>query len=192
MIKKFGQLFFDQIEAGFKCFDEKIIPDLIEENKLTSEYDRVLASAQIEFNGQIYNLTQLGKFLSDKDKDVRVAAAKKFWGFMEEKDAEIGEIYDKLVQIRSTIATKLGFDNFTELAYLRLGRLDYNAEMVETYRNQIKRDVVPVVKKLRAKQAKRLNISKPSFLDYNLEFLSGNPVPAGDSKYLVGCAQKMY
>ena len=192
MVKEFGQLFFDQTEAGFKCFDEKIIPDLIEENKLTSEYDRVLASAQIEFNGEIYNLTQLGKFLSDKDKDVRVAAAKKFWGFMEEKDAEIGEIYDKLVQIRTSIATKLGFENFTELAYLRLGRLDYNAQMVETYRNQIKRDVVPVVKKLRARQAKRLQIKSPTFLDYNLEFLSGNPAPIGDSKYLVECAQKMY
>ena len=192
MVEEFGQYYFDQIEAGFKCFDEKIIPDLIEENKLCSEYDRVLASAQIEFNGTIYNLTQLGKFLSDRDRDVRNSAAKKYWGFIKSKDKEIGEIYDKLVKIRAGIATKLGFNNFTELGYLRLGRLDYDAKMVEGYRNQIKRDVVPVVKRLRSKQAKRLNLKNPNFLDYNLEFLNGNPLPAGDSKYLVECAQKMY
>lgn len=190
--KEFGELLFRQIEADFRCFDEKIVPELQEENRLTSEYAKVLASAKIEFDGKTLNLTQLGKYLSDKDKNVRESAAKKFWGFMEENDEVIGGIYDKLVKVRTKIAKKLGFENFTELGYLRLGRLDYNAQMVEGYREQIKKEVVPVVKKLRQRQAKRLNIKNPNFLDYNLEYLSGNATPNGDSAYLVECAKEMY
>lgn len=189
---KFGEFLFKQIEAEFRCFDEKIIPDMQKENDLVSKYDELMASAQIEFKGEKLNLSQLGKYMSDLDKETREAAAKLYWGFIEEHDEEFGNIYDELVKVRTEMAKKLGFKDFTELGYLRLGRTDYNAKMVEGYRNQIKKDVVKVVAKLRKRQADRLGIKKPIFLDYNIQFLSGNAKPCGDTNYLVDCAQKMY
>lgn len=190
--KKYGELLFRQIELSFKIFSPEIIPLLQEENKLSTEYTKLMAGAKIEYNGEIYNLTKLGKFMSDKNRDVRISAAKAYYGYFEENDAEFGRIYDGLVKVRTEIAHKLGFENFVELGYLRMSRLDYNAQMVAGYREQIKKDVVPVVKKLRARQAKRLHISKPLFIDYNLEYLSGNAAPIGDSKFLVEQARKMY
>lgn len=65
-----------------------------------------MASAKLEFNGEVLNLTQIGKYLSDPDKKTRVAAAKLYYGFLEENDSKIGEIYDKLVHIRDTKAKK--------------------------------------------------------------------------------------
>ena len=189
---KFGKLLFVQIENGFKCFDEKIIPLLQEENKLVSDYQALLASAKIEYKGETLNLSQIGKYMSDKDPEVRVASAKLYYGFLSEHDEEIGTIYDKLVKLRDKMAKELGYSNYIEFGYLRLGRVDYNAEMVAGYREQIKRDVVPVVYKLRKNQAKRLGYKNPIFLDYNLFFEDGNAKPAGDTNYLVDCAQKMY
>ena len=61
--KKYGSFLFKKYEASLKVFDEKIIPDLIKENKLTSEYDMVLGGAQIEFRGETLNLSQLGKHI---------------------------------------------------------------------------------------------------------------------------------
>lgn len=189
---KFGKLLFVQIENGFKCFDEKIIPLLQEENKLVSDYQALLASAKIEYKGETLNLSQIGKYMSDKDPEVRVESAKLYYGFLSEHDEEIGTIYDKLVKLRDKMAKELGYSNYIEFGYLRLGRVDYNAEMVAGYREQIKRDVVPVVYKLRKNQAKRLGYKNPIFLDYNLFFEDGNAKPAGDTSYLVDCAQKMY
>ena len=40
--KKFGKYYFQMIDASLKAFDEKIIPELIQENKLVSEYDALL------------------------------------------------------------------------------------------------------------------------------------------------------
>lgn len=189
---KFGKLLFVQIENGFKCFDEKIIPLLQEENKLVSDYQALLASAKIEYKGETLNLSQIGKYMSDKDPEVRVESAKLYYGFLSEHDEEIGIIYDKLVKLRDKMAKELGYSNYIEFGYLRLGRVDYNAQMVAGYREQIKRDVVPVVYKLRKNQAKRLGYKNPIFLDYNLFFEDGNAKPAGDTKYLVDCAQQMY
>lgn len=192
MVKKFGETYFKRIENEFKIFDPKIINDKIKENQLINEYQKIIAGAQIEFRGQVYNLSSIGKFMSDPDKETRHEAAKAYYGYLEKNDAELGRIYDELVKTRDKIAKTLGFKNAVEYEYLALGRLDYNAEMVANYRKQIYESVVPITVKLRKRQAKRLGIKHPLFVDYNLDFLSGNAKPCGDSKYLCECASKMY
>lgn len=191
---KWTPYYFVRIENSLKSFDEKIVPELIEINKLSSQYDRVLGSAQIEFRGQIYNLSQMGKFSTDKDRATRQEASIQVDKFFAAHEQEIGDIYSKLVLLRDKAAKKLGYKNFIELGYLSLGRVDYDAKMVAGYRKQIAENVVPVCQKLYKKQAARLGIpySKMYSFDYNLSFLSGNPKPAGDTKYLVAAATKMY
>ena len=190
--KKFGSYLFKKYDASLKTFDEKIMPDLVKENKLVSEYDMVFGGAQIEFRGETLNLSQLGKYMQDKDRETRKAAAKAMDNWLKENEPQIARIYDDLVHVRVEIAKKLGFESFTDLAYLRLGRVDYNSEMVKGYRDQIAREVVPVCQKLYKLQMKNLGIRKPQYYDYNLMFASGNPMPAGDTKYLVEQAHKMY
>ena len=190
--KLYGKYLFKMYENNQKAFDPKIIPDLIEENKLTSKYDEVLGTAQIEFRGQVYNLSQLGKFMSDKDRETRKEASIAMDKWLGEHETEIADIYDKLVHLRDGMAKKLGFKNFVELGYIRLGRTDYDAKMVKGYREQIHDAVVPVAQKLYKKQMKDLGIKNPQTFDYNLKFLSGNPVPVGNSKVLVGHAKTMY
>ena len=190
--KKYGTYLFQKYEAGLKTFNEAIMEDLVKENKLVSEYDMIFGGAQLEFRGETLNLSQLGKYMQDKDRETRKAAAKAMDKWMEENEEKIAKIYDDLVHIRVEIAKKLGFKSYTELGYLRLGRVDYNADMVKVYREQIARDVVPVCQKLYKQQMKRLGIRKPQAYDYNLMFASGNPMPAGDAKFLVEQAHKMY
>lgn len=190
--KTFGELLFAQTEQSLKCFDEKIVEDLQKENKLTSEYTRVLASAQIKFEGGVYNLSQMGKFFTSTDRETRKKAAKAMYKFYDAHEKELADIYDQLVHVRDEMAKKLGYKNYIPLGYARLGRLDYNANDVAKYREQVEKEVVPLYKKLRRRQAKRIKISNPKFYDTSLVFLSGNPKPVGDSHKLVNIAQNMY
>ena len=190
--KKFGSFLFKKYDISLKTFDEKIMPELMQINKLSSEYDLIFGSAQIAFRGETLNLSQLGKYLQDSDRETRREAAKAMDKWLEEHEQRIGEIYGELVLLRDTMAKKLGYKSFTELGYYMLGRTDYNADMVKVYREQIAREVVPVCNKLYKEQMKRLGIKNPQYFDYNLMFKSGNPKPAGDPKYLVEQAQKMY
>jgi M3 family oligoendopeptidase len=159
--KEYGKYLFKMIDNSLKIFDEKIIPELIEENKLTTQYDEIMGSAQIEFRGSVYNLSQIGKFTQDKDRDTRREAAIALDKWIGENEAKLGDIYSKLVAIRHTIATKLGFKNFVDVAYLRLGRTDYKAKDAKNYRKQIAENVIPVCQKLYKDQIKNIGVKNP-------------------------------
>lgn len=188
----FGTYLFKQLELALKCFDAKIIEDLQKENKLVSKYDKVMAGAKIKFNGQTYNLSQIGKFTTDVDRNVRKKATKAVAKFFEKNHEEIGQIYDDLVHVRDNMAKKLGFKNFIELGYARLGRLDYNDKDVANYRKQIQEVFVPIWVKLFKRQMKRIKIRSPRFYDLGLNYLTGNPRPIGDAHFLVEQARTMY
>lgn len=190
--KRFGKYYFKMLDASLKAFNPIIIPDLILENKLASKYDEIMGGAQIEFNGEKLNLSQLSKYAQDKDREVRKAASIASDKWFGEHNEELGEIYDQLVKVRTEIAKKLGFKNFVDLGYLRMGRVDYTAKHVKNYRKQIAECVLEVDAKLRKKQMKGLGIKNPQSYDYNLMFTSGNPTPIGDSDYLVKQAKEMY
>ena len=190
--KQYGSYLFTMYENQLKTFNEKVLNDVIEENKLSSKYDEIMGTAQIEFRGETLNLSQLGKHTQSMDREERKEAAIAMDKWLGEHEEALGGLYDQLVKIRTTIAHKLGFESFTELAYLRMGRTDYNPEMVKGYRDQITRAATPLCNKLYKTQAKRLGIKNPQSFDYNLMFTSGNPTPIGDADYLVKTAMEMY
>jgi M3 family oligoendopeptidase len=187
-----GPFLFKKLEVSARTFDQKILADLQEENKLTTQYDNVMASAQISFDGGVYNLSQMGKFAVDKDRDVRKRASKAVENWMAEKEQEIADIYSKLVTLRSGMAKKLGYASFTEMAYDRMGRTDYGPKDVKSYRDQILEFVVPISNKLVRKQVKRIDIKGAKFYDLAIQFKDGNATPKGNKDYLVKAALSMY
>jgi len=190
--KEFGKLIFTQAEVSKKTFSVEIIDDLKKENKLQSEYVKLISSAQIEFDGKIYNLSQMAPFNQSLKRDVRKKASLAVSKFFNDNLEKFDQIYDDLVKIRDVIAKKLGYENFIQLGYDRLGRSDYNYKDVEKYRNAIFQKVVPIVEELTKRKAKRLKIKNPQSYDLALSFLSGNPTPKGDEKWQVAAAKKMY
>lgn len=190
--KELGSLLFKQIELSLKTFKPEIIEDLIEENKLSTEYSKLIASAKIEFDGKILNLSQLGPYAESLDQNVRKAASLARGKWFYEHMNEIDEIYDKMVKVRTRMAKKLGYDNYVQLGYDKLGRIDYTPEDVKNYRKQIYESIVPVAQELFAKQMKRIGIENPMPYDYALNFLSGNAKPIGNTNEKIANAMKMY
>lgn len=179
-------------ELDMKVFSPSIMEDLAEENKLTSSYDKLIASAEIEFAGEKRTLAQLTPFMQDQDRATRKQAAKAYYGFFAENEAEFDSIYDNLVKVRTRIAKKLGYQNFVQLGYDRMGRTNYNAEMVAAYRNQIYREIVPITVNLRKRQAKRLGLERLYYYDEPLEYTTGNAIPHGNPDWILANAKKMY
>ena len=179
-------------ENSEKTFDESIIPLLIEENKLVSKYDSLIASAKIKFDGKVLNLPQMAKYMQNPDREIRKAASKAYYKFTSKIEPELADIYDKLVHIRHEMALKLGFKNFVELGYRRLGRLDYDSNDVAIYREQIRKAVTPIAKKLNKIRLERIGVKKPYCYDMALSYPDGNPTPIGGKDVLVDAAKKMY
>ena len=179
-------------ENSLKSFDPKIIEELQEENRLSSAYGKLKASAKIEFEGEIYNLSSIQVKMLDPDRETRKKACLAFNGYYEEHEAEFDDIYDALVKVRDKMAKKLGYKNFVELGYLRMNRLDYDEKMVATYREQVVNDIVPMATKINERDAKRIGVDKLKCYDMDYEFKTGSPKPYAPIDDLVKDALKMY
>lgn len=190
--KTFTKQCFTNWELSLKVFDEKIMEDLVEEAKLNTEYSKLLASAKIEFDGKINNLSQMNVYANSKDRSIRKAADKKRAEYMESIEEKLDTIYDKLVHVRTNMAKKLGYENYVDFGYLRLGRSDYTAKEVKGYRDQVLQYVVPVAKKIIESQAKRIDISNIKAYDIPMFYKDGNPNHGKDKDALVHSAQKFY
>lgn len=192
LVEKYGSKIFREIEVDLKTFKPEIIEDLQIENKLTTKYDKLKASAQIEFDGKVLPLPGLSIYLQDKDRNVRKNAEEAVCNFYKEHEDEFDEIYDELVKVRTRIAKKLGYENFVELGYYRMGRTDYDSKMVANYREQILKHVVPLANKIYKLQSDRTNISDLKSYDLSLTYLNGNPLPKGTTEEKVEKARVMY
>ncbi len=187
-----GKHYFDLLEAELKTFNDEIIEDLIEENKLVSEYTKLTSSAQIFFDGEERNLSGMAKYTQHEDREVRTKAANLVANFFNDNLEKYDDRYDRMIKVRHKIANKLGFKNFVDLAYLRLMRTEYSSKEVAGYREQIFKEIVPLVEELKKSQAKRLGLDSLKFQDEGVMFKTGNPTPKGGRDFLVQNATTMY
>ncbi|WP_369712960.1 M3 family oligoendopeptidase [Leptotrichia sp. HSP-342] len=192
LIEKYGKLLFDLAENTLKVFSNEIIPDAQEENRLSSKYSKLIASAKIDFDGKELNLSQMVPYTQSKDRNVRIEAAKKMAQFFAENQEEFDNIYDSLVKVRTKMAQKMGYKNYVEFGYKQLSRLEYDAKMVEGYRNQVLENIVPLHTELRKRQEKRLGVEKLRFYDEAIKFNSGNADPHGSPEWILNHGKTMY
>ena len=190
--EKIGEVAFKNMEIAMKSVSPEIIPLMQEENELTTEYEKLLASAKIDWEGETLNLSLLTPYLKNKDKDIRRKAAEKQDAFFLSISDKLDELYDKLVKNRTMQAKKLGFDTYTPLGYLRMQRNCYGREEIESLRKQVKEVWVPFAESIFQKRKERLGLSQLAYSDELVFGPQGNPQPEGTPEEILAAGQKMY
>lgn len=190
---EYGDLMFVNAEIELKTFSPEIIPELQKENELVTEYEKLIASAQIPFEDGVYTISQLSPFKNDADDARRLAAWKAEGQWYTDHQADLDRIYHELVQLRDAMGRKLGYDGYTQLGYYRMGRNCYTKEDVEAFRAAVRKYLVPVADGIYRRQAERLGKTYPmSFADNALQFRSGNPKPQGSAEDILAQGDKFY
>ena len=190
--EKIGKVAFKNMELAMKANDKALIPLKQEENELTTRYMKLIASAEIPFDGEVQNLSLMTKYMTSDDREVRKQAHKAVSDYFLSVTDEIDTIYDELVKNRTKQAKLLGYENFVELGYYRMQRNCYDKAMVQNFRQQIKDYLVPFVQELTEKRRERLKLEKLSFIDENTYFLNGNPAPTGTPEEILASGKEMY
>ena len=191
--EKYGSVAFVNAEMAAKTFIPELVEDIQKESALTTRYSKLIASAQIPFRGEVYTLSQLSPWKQNPDDEIRREAWKAEGEWYNSHGKELDEIYDQLVQLRHGMGKKLGFEGFTPLGYMRMKRNCYGEEEVDNFRIAVQDHLVPLVKKLYIKQARRQGREFPlSFADKDLSFRSGNPKPVGNPQEILDMGTKFY
>lgn len=190
--EKLGKVMFLNLELAMKGFTPEITELLQEESTLQTQYQSLLAGAQIEFRGGTYNLSQLGPFMQSQDREVRKAAYEASGSFFDEHQEELDEIFDKLVKNRTEQAHRLGMKNFVELGYVRRQRNCYAPEAIASFREQVVRDLVPIVCEIKKNQAERIGVEDLKIYDDSFRFPDGNATPQGTYDEIMEAGRRMY
>ena len=191
--REYGGLMFLNTEIALKTFSPEIVPQLQKENDLTLEYQKLLASAQIPFEGKTYTMAQMGSFRTDPDDERRLAAWKASGAWYKEHEPDMSRIYDELTHLRSEMGRRLGYEGYTTLGYYRMVRNCYTKEDVEKFRAAVVKYLVPLADRICRAQAERLGVRYPlSYSDAALMFRSGNPRPQGTADDILAQGKRFY
>ncbi|HZK27627.1 MAG TPA: M3 family oligoendopeptidase [Thermoclostridium sp.] len=190
--KELSPVLFKSYEVMSKSMSPEIIDEMVEENQLVTKYSKLMSGMTFDFKGETMPLSILRKYMKDDDRQVRKQAYEVLGKGLEEHAQELDTLYDKLVKVRDKMAKKMGYENYIELGYYRLGRISYDQKMVEKFRKNVLEDIVPVVSNLKIENAKRMGIEDFKLYDNDVYLPGGDPKPVIDTDGIFKAAQAMY
>lgn len=189
---EYGKEVLVSMQREVDSFNPALVPFMQKEGELTTRYQKMMATAQIPFRGETYNLYGIEKFFEHPDRQTRKEAFKAYSDFYHGNEAELEEIFAELITVRNEMGKALGDENFIPLGYKQQGRSDYGQEEVASFREQVRKEIVPLCEKLYKAQAKRIGVDEIKAYDEKFVFPDGNAEPAGDDDYMIEQARKMY
>ena len=190
---KYGKILLVNTEMYLKSFAPEIIGESQETNKLETSYQKLIASAQIDFEGEKRTISQMQPFKQSADDKIRRDAWIAEGSFYKDNEKDLNDIFDKMVNLRTAMAKKLGYDNFVGLGYMQMTRNCYTPADIESFRNAVVKYLVPVADRLYKEQAERTGMEYPlTFADAALKFLDGNPCPVGTADDVIKTGSDLY
>lgn len=182
--RELSPLLFRSMELQRRAISPVIVDDMVEENRLISEYSKLMAGMEFDFRGGKLPRPALLGYLKDSDRATRREAMECLGTTLEKNSAELDRIFDSLVHVRDRMAKKLGYDNFIELGYCRMNRLCYDRQAVAEFRRNVLRDIVPAVSALRTENAKCMGIEDYKLYDNEVLIPGGDPAPLREGRHI--------
>ena len=134
----FGSAFEENAYLGKQRNSEAIQDDLKRFYELSSEYDTMLSTFTMTYQGKEYSEEELIDSY-DGDYDAYIARVNAFYDQMNEK---IGPLYLELVQVNCRIAQTLGYSSYAEYQYEGYQR-DYTPGEAKVIHQAVKDYLVP-------------------------------------------------
>ncbi|MGN0742392.1 MAG: M3 family oligoendopeptidase, partial [Candidatus Fimadaptatus sp.] len=187
-----GKLAMAMMEEGLRGSDSRLIPLAAEENELLSRHNSLTANAVVQWEGRPVKLNLMTNWTQSRDREVRRRAAEAVSACWQAQRGELEALYGRLVANRNRQAEVLGLRSYAELSYHRMYRIGYGPEEVGRFRMQVKRHLVPLLVKLDDRRRERLGLEHLYSYDAGVSFLSGNPVPRGDTAACLAATREMY
>jgi oligoendopeptidase F len=128
------------------------------ESKLSQQYQKLIGSMTVKFEGQELTLQQMGRYLEYPDRKVRDAAWTKVMRRRLEEREVLENLFDQLLSIRNRIAANAGFSSYREYAFRHLERFNYRPEDCLLFHEGVETAVVPLARRLQQERARELGI----------------------------------
>lgn len=189
--KIFPPVMFVNMQMNIDANSPLIVEDKVAINKLVTNYTKLMSSISLDFYGEKLTMSAIGKYFSHEDRQVRKSAYYVWGQALEDNKQQLDEIFHQLVQMRTAMGKKMGFDGFAPLGYLNMQRNCYDKEDIAKFRANISKYIVPLASKIRQRVAQELGWDKQYMYD-NSVFTKEEPKPIGTPEDIFRAGSEMY
>ncbi len=143
------------MRAEAKLYREENVPLLIEEQKLSTEFDKITGAQTVDWNGEEITVFSLNKYLVSEDRSLREKAwVAEMDRIFKDRD-KYNELWKRFLGLRMKIASNAGKTTYRDYKWQQYYRFDYTPQDCVNFHTAIEQVVVPAVTKL-LKQHKEL------------------------------------
>jgi len=147
-----------QVEANL--FREENLPLMTEENKLGSQYSKILGAQTIQWKGEELTLVQVKAAILTTDREVR----KELWELLSQRQLKdrkaINELWKKFMNVRGKLASNAGFQDYRAFRWQQQLRLNYSPTESRQFLDAVKEVAVPAASRVYDRYQSRLEIDQ--------------------------------
>jgi oligoendopeptidase F len=180
-------------QAQADIFRPENVPLETEEARLSQQYQKLMGSLTVKFQGEEKTLVQMGRYQEEPDRALRQEA----WELttrrrLQEAD-RFEELFEQMLKLREQIAANAGFPNYLQYTFKARGRFDYTPEDCRKFHKAIESEVMPVLRGLQARRREKLGLKTLRPWDLSVDPSNLPPLrPFDDVEVLSARAQEIF
>ena len=181
------------MRAGTDLFRESNLPLLGEEMKLNNEYDQVIGTQTVNWEGSEVTLTRLLPVNQEHDRNRRELAWKLAAGRRLADRQALNDLWSRLMSLRTQIAVNAGKPDYRAYRWQQMLRFDYTPQDCIRFQEAIEEVIVPVANRLYQKRRQKLGLETLRPWDLEVDLFDQEPLhPYQDSDELVGKTEAIF
>ncbi|MFH1112379.1 MAG: M3 family oligoendopeptidase [Pseudomonadota bacterium] len=116
---------------------------LVEEHKLTNQYDKIVGAQTVKWDGEERTIAQMRPLYQETDRSLRESAWRLAAGRQMEDRGAINDLWGEFLGVRRDLAGNAGFSDYRSFRWKQMLRFDYAPEDCRRFHEAIERCVVP-------------------------------------------------
>lgn len=159
-----------------QIFREANLPLLVQERKLSNEYDKILGGQTVEWEGKELTVAQLRPIYQSTKRDLR----EKAWRLaatrqLQDRDA-VNNLWREFFAVREKLASNAGFGDYRSFRWQQFLRFDYTPEDCRSFHKAIEEAVVPAAARVCERRRKLLGLDALRPWDLEVDPLGREPL----------------
>jgi oligoendopeptidase F len=164
------------MQAEAEIFSEANLPLLAEEQKLVTEYNKLVGSISINWEGEERTPAQMFPLFYEPDRSIRQRAWEAIWVQRSKLRQNLNQLWEKFVPLRLQIARNAGMPDYRAYAWKQKFRFDYSPEDCKSFHAAIEEVVVPTAIRINEKRRQRLGLDSLRTWDTSVDPFGGAPI----------------
>ncbi len=157
------------MRVELEIFREANLPLFVEEQKLGTEYDKIIGAQTVTWEGEEVPLPRLQVVAHNPDRAVRERAWRlAHQRYLADREA-LNTLWVKFLNVRQQIAANAGFSTYLEYRWKAAGRFDYTPQDCLSFHAAIEEVVVPAMVRLLERQRRGLGVETLRPWDMNID-----------------------